>query len=281
MARIAAGIRRRSHAAIWWLGERLAPWVREVTCAVFGWSLGWFHIARVPVWEANVEALTGVRPNRAQRQEFLANWLRNNLISMSLARWGDREISRRVTISDHDVTRIRDSLSGPGLVLVLPHMGSWDLAGAWCATQQIPVTSVAERIPDGVYELFTKARAAIGIDILAVDDPGVMQGLLTAVRHRRAVCLLGDRDLNLKGVKVSFGPISTTVPVGPALVAKRSGADLRIAGLHFQGSRVHLAVSDVVPRGTVLEMCQAAASAFAANAAAHPTSWLNLGPIAR
>lgn len=281
MERLNRMVRRVLTHALWWVGERLPHAAREAVSRTFGWVLGWFHVARVPVWEANVEALTGRRPTRADRQQFLTHWMRNNLMSMSLARWSEGDVLRHTRIDEADVAKLHSSLAGPGLVLVLPHMGSWDLAGAWCATQGIGVTSVAERLPDGVFELFTRARCGMGMDILAVDQPGLMRSLADAVRERHAVCLLGDRDLSSRGIAVDLAGLTISMPAGPALLARRTGADLRAVGLHFDGPVVHLSVGDPVTGTSVGAVTQHLADHFARAAAEHPTSWLQLGRLNR
>lgn len=203
-------------------------------------------------------------------------WLRNNLWSLSLARWSDTEVLRRTLISDEDLQRLRTSLAGPGLVLALPHMGSWDFAGAWCARVGIKVVSVAERLPDGLFELFREARAGMGMEIFPVDHPGLMTELAAAVRERKAVCLLADRDLERRGVAVDWAGHRITVPPGPALLALRTGADLRITTTHFEGSRVRLRISEPIPHDRAQTMMARVTEGFVDAVRADPTNWLVL-----
>lgn len=270
---------RGSTSLVWAVGSRLPHRARNVLCAVGGWLLGTWGLGSVPAWEANVEALTGQRPTRRQRRELMGNWLRNNLMSLSLARWRDADVLERAVISDRDVGRLRESLGGNGLVAALPHMGSWDFAGAWCARVGIKVVSVAERLPHGLFEKFTAARAGMGMDIFAVDDPQLMGKLADGVRTASMVCLLSDRDLTGHGIPTSFGPLTAHVPAGPALLARRTGADLRTVTIHFQGDQVHIAVSEPIARGTARDMMQGAVDHFAQAAGRHPTSWLMLRPV--
>ncbi|WP_231979074.1 lysophospholipid acyltransferase family protein [Tessaracoccus coleopterorum] len=101
----------------------------------------------VAAWEQTAGRATGRPMTRRDRSNLVRVWLRNTSWSFSLARWSDDEILRMVAVSDDDVEKLRSSLAGPGLVLALPHMGSWDFAGAWCARIGIKVVSVAERLP--------------------------------------------------------------------------------------------------------------------------------------
>ena len=111
-------------------------------------------------------------------------------------------------------------------MVALPHSGNWDLAGAWACRTGFPVTTVAERLGDAEFAAFTEFRTALGMEVWAYGDPGTVDGLVDAVRRGRVVCLLSDRDFGHDGVPVDFAGRPVTMPVGPALVAQRSGAAL-------------------------------------------------------
>lgn len=150
---------------LWALASRLPRPVAELLAILIASACVLLPIRGVRRWDSNVEITTGRRPTFGERWRMLRWWARNNLWSLSLARWSDDEVLSRVIISDEDMERLRTSLAGPGLVLALPHMGSWDFAGAWCARVGIQVVSVAERLPDGLFELFRDARAGMGMEI--------------------------------------------------------------------------------------------------------------------
>lgn len=192
---------------LWALASRLPRPVAELLAILIASACVLLPIRGVRRWDSNVEITTGRRPTFGERWRMLRWWARNNLWSLSLARWSDDEVLSRVIISDEDMERLRTSLAGPGLVLALPHMGSWDFAGAWCARVGIQVVSVAERLPDGLFELFRDARAGMGMEIFPVDHPQLMGDLTAAVRAGKAVCLLADRDLGGRGVPAD-GPVA-------------------------------------------------------------------------
>ena len=69
--------------------------------------------------------------------------------------------------------------AGQGAVVALPHAGNWDLAGAWVAAHDWPITTVAERLkPEGMYERFVAYRRGLGMEIIP----------LTGVSGRRSTC---------------------------------------------------------------------------------------------
>lgn len=268
----------RLTGVVWTLGGRVPRRVADAVARVLAVPLSWLPLPGVRDWEASVTQANAVAPSRRQRRALLENWMRNLAWSLSLARWSDEEVLRVAHISDDDVAKVRTSLSGPGLVLVLPHMGSWDLAGAWCARVGIHVVSVAERLPNGLFERFRDARAAMGMRIYALDQPGLMGLLADDVRAGSVVCLLGDRDLSARGIAVQWprerGTIS--VPAGPALLARRTGADLRVVTTHFEGDRLRMLVSDPVAVGRVEETATAVVAGIADAVASTPQDWLML-----
>ncbi len=218
-----------------------------------------------------------------ERRALVSSWLRNNLMSLSLARWSDSDILNLVIISDEDLGKLRTSLAGPGLVLVLPHMGSWDFAGAWCARVGIKVLSVAEKLPRGLYERFRDARAGMGMDILPVGQPDLMRHLVDSVRRGEAVCLLSDRDISGRGIHAPWpgSGRSVSVPAGPALLARITGCDMRVVVTRFHGDRVQLLIGDVIPIASPTSMMAEAVEQFAGAVRESPTDWLMLQPFFR
>lgn len=127
-----------------------------------------------------------------------------------------------------------DSLArGQGVVLALPHMGNWEIAGVWVALQGIRLTAVAEKLePEDLYEWFVNLRERrFGIHIIASDAPDVAARLTTELQDGHAIALLADRDLSRHGPTVEFFGEETTLPVGPALFAIRTGAPLLPCGV--------------------------------------------------
>ena len=121
---------------------------------------------------------------------------------------------------------------GGGVVVVLPHVGSWETGGRWLAQQGYPMTTVGEALePPELFEWFVAQRAALGLSVLA-PGPDTIVKLLDTLRSGRIVGLLADRDLSAKGIEVHFFGEKTTLPGGPALIALRSGAPLMTCAIY-------------------------------------------------
>ncbi|WP_231979073.1 lysophospholipid acyltransferase family protein [Tessaracoccus coleopterorum] len=90
------------------------------------------------------------------------------------------------------------------------------------------------------------------MDIYPVDEPDLMRRLADDVRAGRLICLLSDRDLSGNGVPVEWpGAGTVSVPAGPALLARRTRADLRVATTRFEDGRLRILVSERIEPGTV------------------------------
>lgn len=133
--------------------------------------------------------------------------------------------------------------AGNGVILALPHLGGWEWAGRWLAERGVEVVAVAERLnPPELFAWMCELRASLGITVVPLDNEAGAS-VLAALRRNAVVCLLCDRDLQGGGVEVEFFGESTTIPAGPAALARRSGAVLLpTAVLHTDRMEGHLGV---------------------------------------
>lgn len=131
---------------------------------------------------------------------------------------------------------------GKGIVIALPHIGSWDWGGSFLATLDLGMTAVAEELkPAELFAWFKKKRESIGIRIEPLDaHAGTV--LLQTLRDGGVVGLLCDRDLQGNGVEVDFFGERVTLPAGPATLALRTGAQLVCAACYSGPGRDHFAV---------------------------------------
>jgi lauroyl/myristoyl acyltransferase len=185
------------------------------------------------------------------------------------------------------IEQVADAVAaGHGAVLALPHLGNWDMAGAWLALQGYPVTVVAEPVePPELFEWFVETRARLGMRVVPL-SPSAGTEVLRAVRNNEVVCLLCDRDLTGDGVPVDFFGERTTLPGGPAMLALRGGAPLLPAGCYFRPDGRHeTRILPAVPaerrgriRDDVARVTQELAYRFEDLIRAAPTHWHLLQP---
>ncbi|WP_084516625.1 phosphatidylinositol mannoside acyltransferase [Microtetraspora niveoalba] len=278
-----------SYAAGWAvvrrLPERLAGWIFQVIADVM-WRRRGKAVRRL---ESNLSRVTGADASAASVRELSRAGLRSyfrywveafRLPSMSRERilTGTRATGEQA---------IFDNLArGRGVVLALPHMGNWDVAGAWLVHKGHPFTTVAERLkPESLFERFLAYRQSLGMEVLPLTGKdggsGMAFGTLAQrLRAGRAVCLPADRDLTASGVEVDFFGARTRMVPGPALLAVQTGAALLPAILWFEESGWGLRVHEEIPvpeegtrRDKVAAMTQSMASVFEKGIAEHPEDW--------
>ena len=132
--------------------------------------------------------------------------------------------------------------AGKGVIMALPHVGTWEWGGVWLAIQGYPMTAVAEPLqPRAMYEWFVAQREAMGLSIVEL-GPDAGGALLRALRAGKLVGLLCDRDLQGNGVEVEFFGERTTMPGGPATLALRTGAVVLPTAVYGGPGRDHTAV---------------------------------------
>jgi KDO2-lipid IV(A) lauroyltransferase len=229
----------------------------------------------------NLALTTGAPVDRALMLTALNSYLRSFYEVLALPAWSEAEIQRRVRAVNEPA--VRDAYAGPGAVVALPHSGNWDLAGAWACVTGMPVTTVAEQLADPDYSAFVAFRQSLGLEVVSHRDPGALTALMEAIHRRRVVCLLADRDLSGTGLAVSWRGQSITMPAGPAIVARRTGAALLPAVCQFSKDGMVIIIGDPIThrqgRDGLAAMMQDVADFFAETIARQPEDWHMMQPF--
>ena len=176
-----------------------------------------------------------------------ASYARYWVEALRLPKPGADEIRRRTTVEGLDnMGRYLDA--GRGVIFVSPHIGSYDVAGAWVASHGWRVIAVAEELePPELFEMFRDLRASVGVEVLPVGKGSTARTLLSALRTGAAVGLVADRDISGAGIEVEFFGEKTLLPNGPAVLALRTGAPLVVGALYQRpGGRYHAVICDPI-----------------------------------
>lgn len=216
--------------------------------------------------------------SKAGMRSYMRYWME----SFRLPTWSPRRIKDGIDV--RDVHRLTEGLdAGRGVIIALPHLGNWDLAGAWVTTDlKVGFTTVAERLkPESLYDRFVAYREGLGMEVLPHSGGAAFGTLARRLRAGGLVCLVADRDLSASGVEVTFFGDTARMPAGPALLAQQTGALLLPVTLWYDGTpvmkaRIHPPVEepetgDRTEKTSV--MTQALADAFAVGIAEHPEDW--------
>ncbi|MET7717100.1 phosphatidylinositol mannoside acyltransferase [Streptomyces sp. NPDC005407] len=233
------------------------------------------NLARV-VPDASPERLAEL--SKAGMRSYMRYWME----SFRLPTWSAERVEQNVQIKGAHY--LKDGLAaGRGVVLALPHLANWDLAGVW-ATRilDIPFTTVAERLkPETLYDRFVAYRESLGMEVLPHSGGEAFGTLARRLRSGGLVCLVADRDLSASGVEVKYFGETARMPAGPALLAQQTGALLMPVTLWYDEAplmrgQIHAPV-EVPETGTRAEkassMTQALADAFATGITEHPEDW--------
>ncbi|MDU0347609.1 phosphatidylinositol mannoside acyltransferase [Actinomyces sp. MRS3W] len=133
--------------------------------------------------------------------------------------------------------RAHTDLDRGSIVIALPHMGNWDLAGAWASQELAQVLTVAERLePADLFEQFVTFREGLGMRVIGQGrGEKVFDRLVDATTQGHyVVALLADRDLSSSGIRTELCGYPARAAAGPAALAERLDLPLYVASLHYE-----------------------------------------------
>jgi len=137
--------------------------------------------------------------------------------------------------------------AGKGAICVIPHLGCWDWAGAWVATQGVPITVIVEPLdPPEVFEWFADVRRALGMTVVPL-GPAAGTASIRALKNNELLCLLSDRGIGGGLVEVDFFGERTELSAGAATLAFRTGAPILPTAAYYRGDLHHGVVRPPIP----------------------------------
>jgi phosphatidylinositol dimannoside acyltransferase len=187
-------------------------------------------------------------------------------------------------VTGHIETVFAYLATGRGVILALPHMGNYDLAGAWLIAKGAgSATVVVERLrPESVYDRFVAFREGFGLEVLPASG-GVSSAFATLAQRLRAgktVGLVCDRDVTGRGMEVEFFGEKARMMGGAAALAVQTGAALMPVILWFEGNQWRAHVHEQIPvpaeggaEQKAAAMMQEVARLFEEGIRAHPQDW--------
>ena len=277
-----------------------------------GYFWGWTAIKRMPepvaaslfrsiadrTYERNGRSVQQLRANLARVvpadeledvvHEGLRRYLRYWLEAFRLPAMSPEDVLRKFVLYEGEDRLSVAIKSGRGVVCALPHMGNWDLAGAWVNQVHAPLTTVVERLkPEALFDRFVDYRRSLGMEVLPLTGGAPpFRTLIERLREGGLVCLVADRDLTASGLPVDFFGAEARMPGGPAALAVATGAILFPVSLWVEDDRTHTTIHpQVLPPTTgdkatrVATTTQAIASVFEREIAKHPADWHMLQPL--
>lgn len=233
---------------------------------------------------ANLARVLGADASEAELEETLREAMRSYarywVETFRLPSISGEQVLAKTTMEGFEHVE-RAVAAGRGVILALPHSGSWDAAGIYLVERGYPFTTVAERLkPESLYRRFVAYRESLGMRVLALTGgPPTAPLLADVLADGGVVCLLGDRSLRDGGIEVPLFGEQALLPAGPAMLAARTGAALIPVGCSFTADGWAITVNRPIvvessgfaqrTRDLTMQM----ASAFEAHLRAHPADW--------
>jgi KDO2-lipid IV(A) lauroyltransferase len=193
------------------------------------------------------------------------------------------ELDRRTTTSGFE--HLDGALQrGRGVIVLLAHHGSWDVAARWAESHGYHLAVVAEVLrPRRVFETFVRLRERMGMEVVPLRRGDDLLGRLSAVlADNHLVGLLSDRDLSGRAPLARLFGEACRLPQGPVALARRTGAPIvPITMLQRPGRRWHLQVLPAfeISRMTPREGLAAVASRLEALIRLAPEQWHAFQPV--
>lgn len=133
---------------------------------------------------------------------------------------------------------------GKGVIIVAPHLGSYNLVPSYVSSLGYPIVAVVEHIRDPqLHDYFFRLRANQGVQLLTT-GPEDVRSIVRALRAGKVVMMLADRTVGTTSSdEVIFFGERTRLPAGPALLARRTGAALLPAYAYRVGNTRSIAVA--------------------------------------
>ena len=182
--------------------------------------------ARVREAERRIREVFGTSLTPAQVRHVAWRSLRNlcfnvveiNRLPRMTRAWVDKHIDR----GQLPGLIARHLQPGEGFILVIPHMGNWDLAGVGASLTGIPVFVVAARQRNPLTDAFlNRMRNAQGMEGVMRDE-NVVKRVLRGLHHGRVLAFLTDLRSRTPGMKVRFLGKEANVVAGLGLFARQA-----------------------------------------------------------
>src|SRR5467141_779348 len=203
------------------------PGVRHAAAAPGGAAWYWLSPGQRHAALDNYAAALGRRPTdpevaRVARRAF-QNYGRMLMDFLLIGSLTPDELAERVTLGGRE--DLEAALArGRGVIMAVPHMGSWDMAGAYAGALGYQISAVAERFPGSLNDAVVATRERFGLNVITLGRAAV-RGINEALAANHVVALLCDLEQG-PGLSVNFFGRRGTVPGGPAAFALKTGAAL-------------------------------------------------------
>lgn len=115
---------------------------------------------------------------------------------------------------------------GKGVIVLSAHLGNFSVVAQYPATLGLQAAVIAEQVqPSELFRYLARLRSAMGITVLPPGASSVLP-ILRLLRKNGILLVAGDRDVTGHSRRVHFFDAPAYLPVGPVVLALRTGATL-------------------------------------------------------
>jgi phosphatidylinositol dimannoside acyltransferase len=258
--------------------------LRHAAATPGGAAWFWLNRAQRHAALANYGAVLDLPPShpdvaRLARRAF-QNYGRMLTDFVLLGGLGREEVMDRVAVDgiEHVHAARRQ---GRGVILALPHMGSWDMAAAWGAAIGLPIMAVVERFPGSLDAAVLRSRRRFGLNAIRMGRSAVRE-VREALALNKVVALVCDLEQG-PGVEVRFFGRRAIVPSGPAAFSLKSIAPVVLVHSYANGAGRYRVVVEKGPEWRAGETNQSAMQTiitrFEAYIRKRPDQWYAFRPM--
>lgn len=176
---------------------------------------------------------------------------------------------------------------GKGVIVVAPHMGSWELAAAsWAATFGEIGVMVEQIEPRMLFDHVSAVRSRMGIRVIPLSRTGA-RDIMRMLKEHRMVVLVMDRDILNTGHLYPFFGRLASFPTGAVEIALKTGAPILPAFCIRDANDAYVAIGDQPlfltrsedPASDVRGAMERILSTFERYIKRYPDQWHVLEPI--
>ena len=132
---------------------------------------------------------------------------------------------------------------GRGCLVLTGHVGNWELAGAYVASQGVSLAAVVKP-PSNPYVARQAEAVRVRLGIETVPLPEARLVVPRLLRAGRAVALVADQGAMRSNIWSPFFGQPTQTPIGPGLFAAETRASIIFGGLVAEGAGTYRLVAE-------------------------------------
>lgn len=116
---------------------------------------------------------------------------------------------------------------GKGVIIFTAHLGPFNYLGQWFAIKGYQVTIPVERMQNQrMLDLSLKLRGSQGMQMIPIGGSDAIRSMIKALRNNQIVMIVADRAVQGESIEKPFFGEPAPFPIGPVLLAQRTGATL-------------------------------------------------------